>query len=481
MTGDQMDRKSNFKKDFLWYFLGSLLPMIIGFIKTPIFTRYFDKESFGQLGIVTITFSFIGMMFFSWLNSCLWRFYSRYKESEKLNVLYSNLFFLFLASLIIAGLISTFWYTTAKNELISELIFYSFLQLVFNQLFLAYMVVIRLNQWSRYYTVVQSFRSVLGLLAALIMVFYFETGIAGLVSSLALIDAIFILILIGLNPAKIKLRLKEVHNALLKELLEYGSMGLVVNISLLSLTYSDRYIIAMFHNLEEVGIYDQVYKISQLSLMALITIYFNTINPKLLKVLETDFKGSLSYMQTYLYPFILLGIPIVAYLAIFSKELATLLLGADFRAGYILMPFIFVATFFHGISNFFELRLKFSNRLKRLGFVALAIALLNILLNLIFVSNFGYQWAAYTTMISYFFMLFLFYIGDKQLFHIRKDQQRLLLRIIALLTIQYLLYIKFVDKMSLQIEFRIGIGFIFVLMYFLFFRRSLLNLKIPTN
>ena len=148
------------------------------------------------------------MMFFSWLNSCLWRFYSRYKESEKLNVLYSNLFFLFLVSLILAGFISSFWYTTAKNELISELIFYSFLQLVFNQLFLAYMVVIRLNQWSRYYTVVQSFRSILGLLAALIMVFYFETGIAGLVISLALIDAIFILILIGLNPAKIKLGLK---------------------------------------------------------------------------------------------------------------------------------------------------------------------------------------------------------------------------------------------------------------------------------
>lgn len=481
MSDSQTDLKSTFRRDFLWYFLGSMLPMLIGFVKTPIFTRYFDKESFGQLGIVTITFSFIGMLLFSWINSCLWRFYSRYKESDNLTLLYTNLFFLFVVSLALSGLISTFWYTGTKTDLIKQLIFFSFLQLVFNQLFLAYMVVIRLKGWSKYYTIVQSFRALLGLLAVLVLVFYFNTGITALVIGLAGVDAFFSMVLIVLNPAKLKLALKKVDKLVLVELLQYGSMGLIVNICLLSISYSDRYIIAMFYSLEEVGIYDQVSKISQLSVLAMIGIYFNTINPKLLGELETDFKGSISFIHKYLYPYVLLGFPFVVYLAIFSKEIATLLLGVDFRAGYILMPFIFMATFIHGLANFFELRLKFSNQLKRLGLIVLVTALLNILLNLILVSKFGYHWAAYTTMLSYMIMLVFFYFGDKQLFNLRKGQRLVLMKISVLLTIQYLTYVNIVDKLNPQIEIRIVLGFIFALMYFLFFRKPIINLRIPTN
>lgn len=455
--------------------------MMIGFVKTPIFTRYFDKESFGQLGIVTITFSFIGMILFSWINSCLWRFYSKFREAGSLSVLYANLFFLFLVSLILSGLISAFWYTGARTDLIRELIVFSFLQLMFNQLFLAYMVVIRLNGWSKYYTIVQSFRAVLGLLMVLGLAFYFNTGIVAMVSGLAIVDAFFILFLTVLNPAKIKLGFKEINKEVLTELLQYGSMGLIVNFCFLTISYSDRYIIAMFHNLEEVGVYDQVSKISQLSLMAMITIYFNTINPKLLKELESDFKGSLGFIQIYLYPFVLLGMPIVLYFALFSKEIATLLLGEDFRVGHILMPYIFIATFIHGLSNFYELRLKFSNQLKRLGTIAMATALLNILLNLILVRKFGYQWAAYTTMISYLFMLVFFHFGDKQLFKLGKVQLWVMMKIGVLLTIQCLIYVYFVNKLAPQFEVRVVLGFIFVLMYFLLFRKSILNLRIPVN
>lgn len=140
-----------------------------------------------------------------------------------------------------------------------------------------------------------------------------------------------------------------------------------------------------------------------------------------------------------------------------------------------------MATFIHGLANFFELRLKFSNQLKRLGLIVLVTALLNILLNLILVSKFGYHWAAYTTMLSYMIMLLFFYFGDKQLFNLRKGQRLVLMKILVLLTIQYLTYVNIVDKLNPQIEIRIVLGFIFALMYFLFFRKPIINLRIPTN
>jgi len=481
MTGDQMHIKSTFKKDFFWYLLASILPMFIGFIKTPVFTRHFDTEAFGQLGIVSISFSFLGMMLFSWISSCLWRYYSNYKTSAGLKILYSNLLFLFTLSLIVLSFVSIAWIMESDTELVKELIFYSFLQLIFNQLFLAYMVVIRLTGKSRYYTVFQAIRALLSLALALLLVFYFDMGISALVSSLVLVDMGSLTLLALANPAGIKVHFSQINKAALKQLLRYGSLGFILNISLLSVSYSDRYVIALYYDLEQVGIYDQVSKISQLSILALITVYFNTINPALLKVLDADFKGSLTRIQNYLYPFILIGIPIVVYLSILSEEIAGVLLGINFREGYVMMPYIFMATYLHGLSNFFELRLKFSNQLKWLGGIAVITALLNVLLNLVFMAQYGYQWAAYTTLISYVFMVLLFYYRDKEVMKLPSGKRVILWKMFLLLTVQYLIFNIFVDKMDLQREHRIALGLIFALMYFLYFRKSITELKIPVN
>ncbi len=481
MHVDNKNIRSSFRKDFLWYFIGSVVPMVIGFVKTPIFTRYFTKESFGQLGLVTITFSFLGMILFSWISSCLWRYYSKYEAANQLRTLYSNLFLLFSISMILLSLITAGWYLNSGNDLITELIGYSFLQLIFNQLFLGYMVVIRLMGKSMYYTLIQGVKSSLGLFIALVLVFYFDWGIVALVSSLALIDLCTLLFLTLTNPAKLQFRIKEIKKPVLNELLIYGSAGLILNLSLLSISYSDRYIIALFYDIDQVGIYDQVSKISQLSVMALITIYFNTVNPVLLKRLESDFKGSLNLMKSFIFTFVFFGVPIVFYLSLFSEELAGLLLGKAFRSGYIIMPYIFIATLLHGLSNFFELRLKFSDKIKKLGIIAIITALLNIALNMILVSSFGYQWAAYTTVISYTAMILMLFYGDPKVLGILREKHRILIKLIILLTIQYLVYIIFVDKMNLQIEARLGIGFIFALVYLFYFRKAISKMDLALN
>lgn len=473
--------KASFRKDFLWYFLGSFAPLLLGFIKTPVFTRHFSKVDFGNLGIISITFTFLGMLLFSWIGSCIWRYYTKYKHEKALRSLFSNLIFLYAISFVVLTLISWIWYVSAKIELNKTLILYSFLLLIFNQLFLYYMVVIRLMGKVRFYTIFQSIKSFIGLMLALLLVFYLNMNISALVLSLAFVDLMSLVFLAFYNPANVKLSYKDIDRAILLELLKYGSLGLILNISLLTVTYSDRYVIALYHDIEYVGIYDQVYKISQLTVMALITIFFNTINPRLLSVLEANFDGSLEYIRKYIYVFVLFGVPVVFYLSVFSFEISSVLLGKEFREGYKIMPFIFAATYLHGVSNFFELRMKFANKMKRLGLIAISTAILNVILNLVFVGLYGYQWAAYTTVVSYAFMLFIFYIGDPQVLSGLLIQKKEMYGIIGLLTIQYVLYQFIVDKFPIQLEIRIVIGLIFVLTFFLIFRKTMLKAEIPIN
>lgn len=473
--------EGSFFKDFLWYFVGSFIPLLIGFIKTPIFTRHFSREAFGSLGMITITFTFLGMFLFSWIGSCIWRYYGKYQKDKALSSLYTNLIFLYFISFLVLAAISGLWFVLTGDELLRHLIFYSFLQLIFNQLFLFYMVVVRLMGRARFYTLVHSLRSVAGLAIALYLVFSRQMDIAALIISLVCVDAILLLLLLLFNPAGVVIHYKKPDRKVLVELLKYGSLGLVLNVSLLAITYSDRYIIAMFHDLGAVGIYDQVYKISQLSVMGLITVFFNTINPKLLKVLEIDFKGALILIRKYIFGFVIFGVPLVFYMALFSQEIATLLLGQEFREGYVLMPFIFAATFLQGMSNFFELRLKFSNRLKRLGLIAVSTALLNIVMNLIFVGFFGYQWAAHTTLFSYIMMILFFYYSDREVLKGLGHYRIEFLRLAGLLTIQYLIYKFFVDKFGIQPALSVGIGLIFVMMFVFSFRKTIRNLDIPVK
>jgi O-antigen/teichoic acid export membrane protein len=343
------------------------------------------------------------------------------------------------------------------------------------------MVVVRLKGEAKFYTVFQSIKALVSVVIALSMVFYFNKNITALISSLLIVDFFVIVYLLIFNPVKIKINLKLTNKDILSELLIYGSVGLILNISLLIITFSDRYIIAWFGNLDEVGIYDQVYKISQLSVVALITIFFNTINPYLLKELEVDFDNSKKLIQKYLRAFVIFGLPIIFYLSLFSKDISNVLLGKEFRVAYTIMPFIFISAYLHGISNFYELRLKFSNKLKKLSLIALITALINIVLNILFVGLYGYKWAAYTTLVTYSILLLFLHYSDREIIDFSKKSILLLLKIIIVLGLQWIMYFIINKRFELNLIINILMGLIYSIIYMVLFRKQLLSIKIPIN
>lgn len=478
MIGKNINNRAFFK-DFSWYFLGSFVPLLIGFAKTPIFTRHFGEEDYGYLGIVSITFSYLGMVLFSWIGSCIWRFYGRYRSENKLKHLYSNLTFLYVVSTLILVCVTLIWYKFSSVFLVKQLIIYSFFQILLNQLFLFYMVLIRLKGKAKFYTVFQTVRAMLSITIALIMVFWLKYNISALVSSLAVLDALALLFLFLYNPANVAVNYRLVSREKLKEFLHYGAVGLILNISLLIITTSDRYIIAWFDSLENVGIYDQVYKLGQISVVALVTVFFNTINPVLLKKLETNFDTSVQLIRKYIKFFIVYGLPVVLYLSIFSKDIATLFLGKAFRVGYTMLPFIFFAAYLQGLSNFYELRLKFSNKYKKLSFIAILAALANLIATYIFVGLYGYKWAAIATLLTYVLLIAMLHYYDREILFIVKTKKNVYYKISTVLTLQLLIYILTDTMFQLHLFSKLIMGILFVVSYYFIFKKHLKSIDVP--
>jgi O-antigen/teichoic acid export membrane protein len=468
-----------FVRDMAWYMLGSAIPMGVGFIKTPVFTRYFTPEEYGYLGLITITFSYISIFLYSWLSSCLWRYYNAYKNKSDLKGLYSNLFLIFAGTSLILLVISFIWFTLADLPLVRTLILLSFFQYLIKEVIGLYLIVLRLEGKAFTYNLIHSLRAILSFTLLYVMAFGFHFRITSVLISAIVIDVLAVVLILLFMRRRISISFRLISRETLSLLFRFGSIGLVSNFFFMLITTSDRYLIAFFSDISSVGIYNQVYNICQLSMVALATVYFNTINPRLNRELETDFQNSDKLIQDYLYAYLLFGLPVVTYLSLFPDQIAQILLGEAFRSGYIIMPWIFVSAFFYGLFLFIEIRFKFSDRLKNLALGVILASLINVVLNLILIPKYGYHWAAISTFISYTFILFYFYSQDAAGFFQNKLYSRNTLYFLIILMVQVLIDRSARRYIEINLWQTILEGFLFLVVYLALTRKQIRTLRIP--
>jgi O-antigen/teichoic acid export membrane protein len=475
---DNAVNNKRFVRDMGWYLLGSIIPMGIGFVKTPIFTRYFTPEEYGYLGLITITFSYFSIFLYSWLSSCLWRYYNAFKNKSELKGLYSNLFLIFAGTSLLLLAISLIWVSFAELPLVRNLIILSFFQFLIKELIGLYLITLRLEGKAVTYNLIHSLRAVLTFSLLYVMAFVFHFRITSVLISAIAIDMIVLVVILLFIRHDVSVSFRLISRATIRLLFRFGSIGLVSNFFFLLITTSDRYLIAYFTDMTAVGIYNQVYNICQLSIVALATVYFNTINPRLNKELEADFNGSAKLVQDYLYAFLLFGLPVVTYLSLFPTQIAQILLGEAFRSGYVIMPWIFVSAFFYGLYLFIELRFKFSDRLKNLALGVIIASILDVALNFILIPKFGYQMAAISTFVSYTFILIYFFGQDDAGFFRNRLYLRNTLYFILILLTQV-----FIDQIARQyfeisLWQTIGEGIIFLAIYLVLTRKQIQAVRI---
>jgi O-antigen/teichoic acid export membrane protein len=103
-------------RDFILYLIGSLVVALVAVIRLPVFTSHFTPADFGIFSLVSITYTYLSMVLYNWLSSCIYRFYNEYRENGKQAELYSNIMFLFLAASLALLLVSVTWFLLAMSR-----------------------------------------------------------------------------------------------------------------------------------------------------------------------------------------------------------------------------------------------------------------------------------------------------------------------------------------------------------------------------
>ncbi|MBN2214072.1 MAG: oligosaccharide flippase family protein [Bacteroidales bacterium] len=474
--------QNKFYRDFLWYFTGSVIPAVIVFIRLPVFTRYFSPEEYGYYTLVTRTFAYISMVLFSWISSCLWRFHTEAEKKNTLNALYSNLIFLSLVSSLLMFLITSFWLVMVKSTLVYRLVFLSFLQLTSGQALGLYLVIVRIRERALFYNLVYSLQAAGAFALLFYFAFYLDYRIESMLIGQVIMNVVLILVISATIKKYPRLSLRHITAKSVRELLAYGSVGLYISFCVLILISADRYIIALFSDIDFVGIYNQIYMIGQFSIYHLVTVYFNTINPRLIKILTFKPVDLNDQIKGYIRFFIIIILPLVFYFSIFSRQMAFILLGEKFRIGYRMIPFIMTSSFIYGLTLFNEAKLKFENRYKPLITGMTIASLANILLNFLMVPVWGYQAAAWTTLVAYLILYFFFYFADSTRY-LDMKLLKSLLPVFIILTVQLGL------DLLLRMAFRLKInewltiveGAVFLSAYLFLIRKHARNIFLLLN
>jgi O-antigen/teichoic acid export membrane protein len=440
------------KKDFLWYSIGTGVPMILNFIKTPIFTRHYNPTDYGYFALINTTYSYIGLIAFSWILSCVWRYYLRERNNKDLNKFYANIVILIFVGLVITSLVTLVWSIFSNNTLIRKLIIANYINLSTTSILGIYLIIIRLDGKSLFYNLSTIIMSTVGFVILFVLTFVFKNSIDAMLNCNNIVNIIFLIYIVYKFNKNYKISKNDISKKLITELITYGFATVFFNMSLLLLTSGDRYVINLFYSKEEVGVYSQIYGLAQVSIIAIGSIYNNIINPYQFKLFEEDICNENDFYN-YILLYIVVMLPFTVYFSMYSRQIANLLLGEKFRSGYKMMPCIMISCFIFGLSATHETRMKFKNKIKYICINVVIASVINIILNLVFIPMWGYELAAITTLVSYVILYamdiyFDFSVKYDEFITIFKDKAGFAAPIFLLITVQIVVHYILINEFN---------------------------------
>lgn len=102
-------------------------------------------------------------------------------------------------------------------------------------------------------------------------------------------------------------------------------------------------------------------------------------------------------------------------LFLFAREIGIILADEKFHPGLSVVPIVVIGYIFFGMFTVYSRYLFYEKKTFYLSVVVLTAGILNIVLNALFIPEYGYVAAAYTTVVSYFVMFFLAWVTAKRI------------------------------------------------------------------
>jgi O-antigen/teichoic acid export membrane protein len=410
-------------KHSLIYGLGNTVSKAIAFILIPLYTAYLTPGDYGVLQLCRLLNSVLTIVLLLGMSSSMFRVYYKVSSNEDRQLLINSTFitFIFFSILVLVPLY-IFSSTISK-----AVIGYENSQYVFNILILSIflesffslqLAVLRAEERSKLYTLVNLIRIVLYTLLSILFISYLKLNFVGSIQA-GLFS--FIIVIIILVPYSLKKFNFKVSFEYIKEILHIGIPLAVGGLGLWVLNLSDRYMMRFFlpENIAmiEIGLYSLGDRIASV-LKFIIIMPFMLAWGALMFQFAKESNAQALFERVFRFLNIIMGITGL-FLSIFAKEIIQLLSQSeDFYTAYKVVPILVFSKIFAGLIVVISAGVIVTKKSIFVTIANLSAALLNITLNYFLIIKYGMYGAAIASMISFIYAFLLLHYFSVKYFKI---------------------------------------------------------------
>ena len=405
---------TNIGKDTLLYLPGRLAPVLSSIIGLVIFTRILNPTEYGQYILILNLLGFIATIAYNWIGSSAFRYYEEHKINKSLPTYKSTLFLSHLSVSLILGVLGIFGYLLLHNRYINkfgDITFWILVGLLWLDSFVEISLnVARANREVAKYSMASIVHSALKIIFAAIAITFLSLGVKGIFGGYLLASFMIGLFFLISFLKKFDISIGRISVSLVKSFASYGFPAAGACLCTWVLSVADRYIIQILKGSEMVGIYSAGYQIagniillpSSLIMLAAFTI--------IIQVYERRIPGEIeSLLEKLTAIYIVLGLPLVLIVGIFSRPIVKIFLGKDFYAASNILALIALGQFSLSLAEYFEKSFQLTKRTSNMLFFVITVAVSNVVLNFLLIPSMNEIGAALATFLSY--LLYLIFLG----------------------------------------------------------------------
>ena len=391
------------------YMPGSILPAFISLASAAIFTRVFSANDYGQYCLILSITTFIVTISCQWLQQAINRYLPAAisdEEQKSIKQMATAGLALILILVSTSGVLISVIGLIAFSPQWAHFLLPTTVFVIGMSIFNPVGVVLQAQMKARTFSCFNLANAAGKLIFSLVIVFMLKRDPAGLMwgSALSVILLLPILWRKADMPSVFKLKFSDWHFywAGIKQFAHYGfpMIGWFLSATLLSV--GDRYVIQLFRGSAEVGIYSANYTLISGAVGLIAGPVLLAAHPFFMRAWGSgDIESTGRWLGRIAELFLQFGIMLVGATWLFSSDIASWFLGKEFRLGHTVMPIVVAGIVMWQLGMYAHKPLEFAERTKLMFCLSIAVAALNLVLNIIFVPEFGYLAAAYTTTISY--------------------------------------------------------------------------------
>lgn len=395
------------------------VPGVLGFLAVMIYTRLLSPREYGLYTLAFATVSIVVATCFEWIGKSTLRYFEESKRKGDLSVLISTIIhFTVMLSVVLLAL----WFVAIallQNVLSPDLVAMlkvASVILVAHAGYIVILVVRQAAQESAGFAIYSVVNAVSKLAIGVSLLYFVGMGPEAILIAMAVASgAVFGWDIIRLYRKGL-LRLFSFSAPMFKEIAAYGLPMAGFSITILVTANANRYMIAYFLTEADVGIYQAGQTLAAAALTFPVSILLLAAYPVIMETFDrASGKEAAALLRKTFAVYFVFMTPLVFGVAVLSKSIIGTLLGKEYGTSFLVVPWVAAGAFCLGLTQYMYKPFELKKKTKVLFLIATCVAVLNIILNYLFIPRVGIVGAAGATFISYLAYLLVTWLLSRKL------------------------------------------------------------------